>query len=117
MNVPEPKTLSGQNEPSPHVIIGDEAFALKPYLLKPFPYKQSKTDVLKENSVVREECEVEEIEESYLHKIKAHSDQRHTQHEVYGAEDETEFQHLTVEVNASPIDLVSWNQVSKSDGA
>nr|CAI5861891.1 unnamed protein product [Callosobruchus analis] len=26
----------GQNEPSPHVIIGDEAFALKPYLLGPF---------------------------------------------------------------------------------
>nr|CAI5859383.1 unnamed protein product [Callosobruchus analis] len=31
----------GKNEPSPAVIIGDEAFALKPYLLRAFPYKQS----------------------------------------------------------------------------
>lgn len=53
MNVPPPKNLPGQNEPSPHVVIGDEAFALKPYLLRPFPYKQSKTDVLKENYNVR----------------------------------------------------------------
>lgn len=48
MNVPEPKNLRG-SEPSPHVIIGDEPFALKPYLLRPFPYKQSKSDVCKEN--------------------------------------------------------------------
>lgn len=53
MNVLEPKTLPEQNEPSPHVIIGDAAFALKPYLLRPFPYKQSKTDILKENYNVR----------------------------------------------------------------
>nr|CAI5845921.1 unnamed protein product [Callosobruchus analis] len=49
MNVPESKTLPGQNKPSPHVIIGDEAFALKLYVLKHFPYKQGKTDILKEN--------------------------------------------------------------------
>lgn len=48
MNVPEPKNLPGQNEPSPHVIIGDEAFALKPYLLRPFPYRQSRSDISKE---------------------------------------------------------------------
>lgn len=54
MNVPEPQNLPGQNEPSPHVIIiGDEAFALKPYLLRPFPYKQSKTDAFKGNYNVR----------------------------------------------------------------
>lgn len=47
MNVPAPKALPGQNEPTPHVIIGDEAFGLKPYLMRPFPYRQSKTDVRK----------------------------------------------------------------------
>lgn len=47
MNVPAPKPLPGQNEPTPHVIIGDEAFGLKPYVMRPFPYRQSKTDVRK----------------------------------------------------------------------
>ncbi|KAB0804582.1 hypothetical protein PPYR_01552 [Photinus pyralis] len=53
MGVPEPKNLPGQNELSPHVLIGDEAFALKPYLLRPFPYSQSRTDIFKENYNVR----------------------------------------------------------------
>lgn len=49
MNVPDDKNLPGQNEPCPHVLVGDEAFALKPYLMRPFPYKQSRTDRRKEN--------------------------------------------------------------------
>jgi len=49
MNVPDDKNLPGQNEPCPHVLVGDEAFALKPYRMRPFPYKQSRTDRSKEN--------------------------------------------------------------------
>lgn len=48
MNVTGPKNLPRQNEPCGHVLIGDEAFALKPYLMRPFPYRQSRTDILKE---------------------------------------------------------------------
>lgn len=44
MNVPKPCNLPGKNMPSPHVFIGDEAFALKPFLMRPFPYRQSKQD-------------------------------------------------------------------------
>ncbi|KAH1011017.1 hypothetical protein HUJ04_000459 [Dendroctonus ponderosae] len=43
------ENLPGQNEPCPHVLIGDEAFALKPYLMRHFPYKQSRTDRRIEN--------------------------------------------------------------------
>ncbi|XP_050502605.1 uncharacterized protein LOC126881914 [Diabrotica virgifera virgifera] len=49
MNVPEDKNLPGQVEPCPHVLIGDEAFALKSFLMRPFPYKQSRSDRRKEN--------------------------------------------------------------------
>ncbi|KAF2889423.1 hypothetical protein ILUMI_16750 [Ignelater luminosus] len=49
MNVPRPKNLPGQNEPYPHVLIGDEAFALKPYFKRLFPYRQSRRDVQKKN--------------------------------------------------------------------
>ncbi|KAJ8911443.1 hypothetical protein NQ315_008329 [Exocentrus adspersus] len=48
MNVPKPKNLPNHDEPCPHVLIGDEAFSLKTYLMRPFPYKQSKTDISKE---------------------------------------------------------------------
>lgn len=49
MNVPESKNLPGTNINVPHVLIGDEAFGLKPYLMRPFPYRQSRTDIRKEN--------------------------------------------------------------------
>lgn len=49
MNVPASKNLPGKNEPCPHVVIGDEAFGLKPYLMRPFAYRQSRNDPLKEN--------------------------------------------------------------------
>nr|CAH7719380.1 unnamed protein product [Callosobruchus chinensis] len=40
MNMPNGKSLPGQNDTCPHVLIGDEGFALKPYLMRPFPYRQ-----------------------------------------------------------------------------
>ncbi|CAH2013722.1 unnamed protein product [Acanthoscelides obtectus] len=53
MSVPAPRFLPGQNEICSYVLIGDEAFALKPYLMRPFPYKQTLTDVRKEKYNVR----------------------------------------------------------------
>jgi len=39
-NIPESKTLPGTNTKVPFVIVGDEAFPLKTYLLRPYPGKQ-----------------------------------------------------------------------------
>ncbi|CAH1980294.1 unnamed protein product [Acanthoscelides obtectus] len=47
-SVPAPRFLPGQNEICSYVLIDDEAFALKPYLKRPFPYKLTLTDVRKE---------------------------------------------------------------------
>lgn len=49
MNIPNGKALPGQNDSCPYVLIGDEGFALKPYLMRPFPYRQSRRDPQKEN--------------------------------------------------------------------
>ena len=49
MNIPKDKLLPGQIESCSHVLIGDEAFALKPYLMRPFPYRQSRLNTRKEN--------------------------------------------------------------------
>jgi hypothetical protein len=49
LNIPNDKNLPGQNVPAPYVIIGDEAFALKRYLMRPFPYRQARGDKPKEN--------------------------------------------------------------------
>ena len=53
MNIPKDKPLPGQNESCSHVLIGDEAFALKPYLMRPFPYRQSRLNPRKENYYIR----------------------------------------------------------------
>ncbi|KAK7095652.1 hypothetical protein V1264_005034 [Littorina saxatilis] len=37
LNVPPPRPLPGRQEESPFVLVGDEAFPLKTYLLKPYP--------------------------------------------------------------------------------
>lgn len=37
LNVPYPAPLPGFDTPLPYVIIGDEAFPLKPYLIRPYP--------------------------------------------------------------------------------
>lgn len=44
LNLPSNKPLPGQNEAIPMVLIGDEAFALKSYLMKPFPRRLSRLD-------------------------------------------------------------------------
>lgn len=49
MNVPIDRPLPEQDEPTPCVLIGDEAFSLKSYLMRPFPYTQSKLDPRKDN--------------------------------------------------------------------
>lgn len=49
MSVPGPKNLPEQNKPCPHVLIMDDTFALTSYLMRPFPYAQSKHDIGKEN--------------------------------------------------------------------
>lgn len=47
-NLPEDKPLPGKADPLPHVLVGDQAFALAPYLMRPFPYEQSKDDARKD---------------------------------------------------------------------
>ena len=44
LGIPEDKQLPGTLCLAPHVFMGDEAFPLKTYLLKPFPGSQSKGD-------------------------------------------------------------------------
>ncbi|XP_013133854.1 PREDICTED: putative nuclease HARBI1 [Papilio polytes] len=39
-NLPQPKPLPGRTQPSPYVIIADDAFALSKHLLKPYSYYQ-----------------------------------------------------------------------------
>lgn len=36
-DLPEPTPLPGRDIPFPYVIVADEAFPLKPYLMRPFP--------------------------------------------------------------------------------
>ncbi|XP_050314091.1 putative nuclease HARBI1 [Anthonomus grandis grandis] len=40
-NIPPPQQLPGMNMLVPHVILGDEAFALHEHLIKPYPRNQS----------------------------------------------------------------------------
>lgn len=39
LNIPSPKALPHGHEKVPYVIVADNAFALRPYLMKPFPQK------------------------------------------------------------------------------
>lgn len=39
LNIPPPQPLPGRIKNVPHVIIADDAFPLKPYLMKPYPFR------------------------------------------------------------------------------
>ncbi|KAG8236191.1 hypothetical protein J437_LFUL016287 [Ladona fulva] len=39
LNLPRPIPLQGRQKPIPYLIVADDAFAMKPYLMKPYPYK------------------------------------------------------------------------------
>ena len=44
LGIPEDKQLPGTSCLAPHVTVGDEAFPLKTYLMRPYPGSQSKWD-------------------------------------------------------------------------
>nr|CAI5859436.1 unnamed protein product [Callosobruchus analis] len=48
LKIPADRNLPGTNINVPHVLIGDEAFALKPTLMRPYPYRQSRGNKRKE---------------------------------------------------------------------
>lgn len=39
LDLPNPTPLPGRQKPIPYLIVADDAFAMKPYLIKPYPYK------------------------------------------------------------------------------
>ncbi|KMQ90159.1 nuclease harbi1-like protein [Lasius niger] len=41
MKIPKPTSISSNGENFPYIIVGDEAFPLKSYLLRPYPGKQN----------------------------------------------------------------------------
>lgn len=48
-DLPEDRPLPNQDDPTPCVLIGDEAFPLKEFLMRPFQHRQSRLDERKEN--------------------------------------------------------------------
>lgn len=49
MEVPLDRPLPNETVPTPCILVGDEAFALSSYMMRPYPYKQSRVDRRKEN--------------------------------------------------------------------
>lgn len=47
-NFPEPKDLPGSNTKLPHFLVGDEAFSLDTFMMKPYARKVAKSDLSKE---------------------------------------------------------------------
>jgi len=41
MNLLEPKPITSDGQPLPYVLVGDEAFQLSNYLLRPYPGRES----------------------------------------------------------------------------
>lgn len=48
MNLPEPEPITSNRQPLPYVLVGDEAFQLTNYLLRPFPGRET----LKQDRVI-----------------------------------------------------------------
>ena len=48
LGLPQPKPLPGRTEPVPFFIVGDDAFPLKSYLMKPYPFRQVQGDASSE---------------------------------------------------------------------
>jgi len=48
LNVPKDRNLPGTQSPAPSVIVGDEAFPLKSYLLRPYPGSTINGDIEKQ---------------------------------------------------------------------
>ena len=44
LNIPKPACLPLGEQAVPYLLVGDEAFALKPFLLKPYPQKDINPD-------------------------------------------------------------------------
>lgn len=44
LNLPQPAPLPNTNTVVPHMIVADDAFALKPYLMKPFSFRNANHD-------------------------------------------------------------------------
>jgi len=61
MIIPKDKPLPGQNESCSYLLIRDEAFVLKPYLMRPFPYRQSRLNPRKENYITLDCVRQEEL--------------------------------------------------------
>lgn len=39
LNIPKPRPLAGRNKAIPFVIVADDAFAMKPYIMKPYAFR------------------------------------------------------------------------------
>lgn len=39
LHIPKERALEGRNKPVPFVVVADDAFALKPYIMKPYPFR------------------------------------------------------------------------------
>lgn len=39
LNIPPPRQLEGRDKSVPFVIVSDDAFAIKPYIMKPYPFR------------------------------------------------------------------------------
>jgi hypothetical protein len=52
LGILEDKELSGTSSLAPHVIVGDEAFPLKTYLIRPYPGSQRKGTMGRAYSII-----------------------------------------------------------------
>ena len=41
LGIPDPTPLRERHDPVPYFLVGDDAFGLKPYLMKPFPFRKT----------------------------------------------------------------------------